>query len=105
MWKNFDDVLDFGDGDVIYELFSGLQMELSSNRTDAAPALKPLGPLEKKCVRAKKRNNLSFPFSLLFEKIQLVLHFRMIFTTDCGQWSKFLQFLHRLNHSAVSILQ
>lgn len=51
--KNFDDVQDFGDGEVIYELFSGLQMELSPSRIDAGLALKPLCPLDK-CVRAKK---------------------------------------------------
>lgn len=41
--NNFDDVQSFGDEEVIYELFSGLQMELSPSRIDAAPALKPLG--------------------------------------------------------------
>lgn len=39
-----------------------------------------------KNVLEQKRNNLFFPISLLFEKIWLVLHFRMIIVTDCGEW-------------------
>lgn len=39
-----------------------------------------------KNVLEQKRNNLFSPFSLLFEKTWIVLHFGMIIATDCGEW-------------------